>query len=53
MSKSPHKPKLTEAERHKRFVDMAKEVGASEKKEDFDAALKAVLASKPQPRSKD
>jgi hypothetical protein len=28
--KSDPKPKLTDAERRKRFVDMAKEVGASE-----------------------
>jgi hypothetical protein len=44
MVKSPRKAKskLTDAERHKRFVDMAKEVGASEKAADFDRAFKAV-----------
>lgn len=40
------KPKPTDAERHKRFVDMAKEVEASEKPEDFDKAFKKV--TKPQ-----
>ncbi len=36
--------KLTDAERHKRFLDMAKEVEASEQKEDFDKAFKKVTA---------
>ena len=40
--KSPDKPKLTDAERHKRFVKMAKEVGASDKPQDFDKAFRAV-----------
>ncbi len=40
-------PKLTDAERHKRFVDMAKEVEASEKPDDFDRAFKKVTASAP------
>jgi hypothetical protein len=35
-------PKLTDAERHKRFVDMAREVGASEDPKDFEKAFKAV-----------
>lgn len=47
MNKKAVKPKLTDAERHKRFVDMAKEVGASEKPEDFDEAFKVV--AKPAP----
>lgn len=37
-------PKLTDAERHKRFVDMAKEVEASERQEDFDKAFKKVAS---------
>lgn len=41
MNKKP-KPKLTDAERHKRFVEMAREVGASEKPKDFDKAFKRV-----------
>jgi hypothetical protein len=38
----PKKPPLTDQERHKRFVDMANEVGASEKPVDFDKAFKKV-----------
>jgi hypothetical protein len=38
----PPKKKLTDSERHTRFVDMAKEVGASGKPQDFDQAFKAV-----------
>jgi hypothetical protein len=45
-SKPPKKKKLSDAERHARFVEMAKEVGASDKPEDFDQAFKAVT-SKP------
>jgi hypothetical protein len=33
------KPKLTAAERHKRFVETAKKVEASDKAEDFDKAF--------------
>ena len=43
MSKAPRKPKLTDAERHKRFVEMAKEVGASESPEDFDKVFDALM----------
>ena len=32
-------PKLTDAERHKRFVETAKKVGASDKLKDFDMAF--------------
>lgn len=35
-------PKLTDAERHKRFVDMAKEVEASEDPKDFEKAFEKV-----------
>ena len=38
----PPNPKLTDAERHKRFVEMAREVEASESPKDFDAAFKKV-----------
>lgn len=47
----PRKPvakskiKLTDAERHTRFKDMGKEVGASEDPKDFDKAFKKVTAS--------
>ena len=41
---SKHKPKakLTDAERHTRFKDMAKEVGASEDPKDFEKAFKKI-----------
>lgn len=39
---SDRKAKLKDTERHKRFVEMAKEVGASEKPEDFEKAFKQV-----------
>jgi hypothetical protein len=43
-------PKLSEAERHKRFVDMAREVEASDDPKDFDAAFrKIVKISAPKP----
>jgi hypothetical protein len=41
------KPKLTDAERHKRFVDMAHEVGADESSESFDQAFDKVVSPKP------
>jgi hypothetical protein len=41
-AKPDKKPPLTDAERHKRFVDMAKEVGASDQPADFDRAFKAI-----------
>jgi hypothetical protein len=34
--------KLTDAERHKRFVETAREVGASDDPKDFDRAFKKV-----------
>jgi hypothetical protein len=36
--KQPKPPKLTDDERHKRFVETAKKVEASERVEDFDNA---------------
>ena len=47
LSKSPKKkPKLTDADRHQRFLAMAKEVGASTKPEDFEKAFKKVAKPK-------
>ena len=43
------KKKLTDAERHRRFKDMAKEVGAPKKPEDFDRAFEKVTKPKPLP----
>lgn len=41
------KPKLTAAERHKRFVDMAHEVGAEESQEAFERAFERVVPLPP------
>ena len=46
MTREKPKPKLTDAERHKRFVDMAHEVEASEDPKDFEKALKSVTAKR-------
>jgi len=43
--KDKKKPKLTDAERHERFVALAKEVEASENPKDFDDALTRVLGA--------
>jgi hypothetical protein len=40
---NPKPPKLTDAERHARFKEMAREVGASEKPEDFERAFGKVI----------
>jgi hypothetical protein len=44
--KSAAKPKLTDAERHKRFVEMAHKVEASSKPGDFEKAFKKVVSRK-------
>jgi hypothetical protein len=45
------KPKLTDPERHKRFVEMAREVGASDDPKAFDKAFKRVAPKRSkQPR---
>jgi hypothetical protein len=44
-SKSKKPPKLTDAERHARFVEMAKEVGASEDPKDFERAFEKVTTA--------
>jgi hypothetical protein len=43
--KAEPKPKLTDAERHKRFVDMAREVEASNDPKDFERAFTAIVPS--------
>jgi hypothetical protein len=45
MPKKTIKPKLTDAERHKRFVEMAREVEASDDPKDFDMAFEKVIRS--------
>jgi hypothetical protein len=44
-AKKKPKPRLTAKERHKRFVDMAHEVGADESSEAFDRAFERVIPS--------
>jgi hypothetical protein len=41
----PHKPKLTDAERHKRFEETAKKVEASEDSADFERAFGQIVSS--------
>ena len=43
----PRKPKLTDAERHRRFVETAKKVEASENIDDFDRAFDRIVKPKP------
>ncbi len=40
--KTPKTPKLTDAERHKRFLETADKIGASDRSEDFDNAFKKI-----------
>jgi hypothetical protein len=47
-AKTKRLPKLSDAERHKRFVKMACEVEASEDPKDFDLAFKKVVSQKKQ-----
>jgi hypothetical protein len=48
-SKPARKPKLTDAERHKRFLETAKTVGASDDPKAFDKAFKKVVQPKSRP----
>jgi hypothetical protein len=41
------KPKLTDAERHKRFVETANKVGASDNLKDLDQAVEKIATRKP------
>jgi hypothetical protein len=41
------KPKLTDAERHERFVEMAREVEASDSPKEFKKAFKRVTCKSP------
>jgi hypothetical protein len=42
--KTDKKPKLTDAERHKRFVEVAREVEADETEEGAERALRKVVS---------
>jgi hypothetical protein len=44
--KRDSKPKLTDAERYKRFLDAAKEVGASDDPKDFERAFDKIVRPK-------
>jgi hypothetical protein len=46
-AKAEKKPKLTDKERHKRFVDMAREIEASEDPKEFDKAFDKVASPPP------
>jgi len=50
MKKISGKPKLTDAERHKRFVEVAKKIGASEKTADFDEAFSKLTTKRAKPK---
>ena len=52
MPNTKAKSKLTDAERHKRFLDMAREVEASDDPKDFDKAFQKVAGQRPRPQSK-
>lgn len=52
MPKTKNKPKLTDTERHARFVDMAHKVGASDDPKDFDKAFKKIARARPQSKPK-
>lgn len=46
------KPKLTDAERHKRFVETAHKIEADESPEAFERAFKQVVPAKKSPSGK-
>jgi hypothetical protein len=48
--KSASKPKLTDADRHKRFVEMARKVQASNDPKDFEKAFKKIVTPKSAPK---
>jgi hypothetical protein len=50
--KPQSKSKLTDAERHKRFVEMAREIEASEDPQDFDRAFDKVVTPQPDQKTK-
>jgi hypothetical protein len=49
--KSPPKAKLTDAERHAKFVETAREVEASDDPKDFEAAFESVAKAAQPKRS--
>lgn len=51
-SKKQTKPKMTDAERHKRFVEMARDVKASDSPKAFDRAFRRVTSQPPKRRQR-
>jgi hypothetical protein len=49
-NRPPKRPKLTDAERHARFVETARKVGVDESEGAFDRAFDKVTATRPQPK---
>jgi hypothetical protein len=47
MTRSSKSRKLSDAERHERFIAMAKEVEASEDPKDFDRAFQKITSKQP------
>jgi len=45
-------PKLTDAERYKRFLDIAKKTEASDRKDDLDKAIKNITRRHPKRTTK-
>jgi len=45
-TKSKPKPPMTDAERHKHFLEMAQEIGASDDAKAFDRAFQRVVKPK-------
>ena len=52
MAKRPPKPKPTDAERHARFVEAAREVEASEEPKDLDAAFERLVGKAVPPKAR-
>lgn len=53
MARMPRsKPALTEAERHARFVETARDAEASEDPKDFDAAFERLVGKAPQKKQR-
>ena len=52
-SKKKPRPRLTDAERHKRFVEMAREVEASDSQKAFDKAFMRVSRVRPSKQKKE
>lgn len=52
MTRKKAKAELTDAERHKRFVELAREVGADESAESFNRAFDKVVSKPTRQQSK-